>query len=185
MGRGPKPAKGQAKPDVPRKSQKHEDSKIRDLEKRLAEALGREAQALARETATGDILRVISSSPTDVQPAFDAIAESAARLCESSDADIWRRAGDRLLLVAHYGAIPVGPVAEFGLPLAPGTVAGRSMLEGRPIQIADVQAAANEFPESTENAKRTGFRTILSVPLMREGGAIGAIVLRRTVAQLF
>jgi len=76
-------------------------------------------------------------------------------------------------------------VAEFGLPLVRGTVGGRSILEGRPIQVADVQAAADEFPESTENAWRTGFRTILSVPLMREGVAIGAIVLRRTEVQLF
>ena len=59
------------------------------------------------------------------------------------------------------------------------------MLEGRPVQVADVQAAADEFPESAENARRTGFRTILSVPLMRESVAIGAIILRRTEARLF
>jgi GAF domain-containing protein len=178
MGRGPKPAKGKAKPAVARKSPKNDAARVRDLEKRLAEAL-------QQQTATGEILRVISSSPNDVQPVFDAIAESAARLCESSDADIWRRADDRLLLVAHYGAIPVGPVAEFGLPLVRGGVGGRSILTGRPIQVGDVQAAAAEFPESSENARRVGFRTILSVPLMREGVAIGAIILRRTEARLF
>jgi len=142
-------------------------------------------EALEQQTATSEILRVISSSPTNIQPVFDAVAESAALLCDSSDADIWRRADDRLLLVAHYGAIPVGAVAEFGLPLVRGTVGGRSILEGRPIQVADVQAAADEFPESAENAWRTRFRTILSVPLMREGVAIGAIILRRTEARLF
>jgi hypothetical protein len=112
MGRGPKPAKGKAKPAVARKSPKNDAARVRDLEKRLAEAL-------QQQTATGEILRVISSSPNDVQPVFDAIAESAARLCESSDADIWRRADDRLLLVAHYGAIPVGPVAELGQKRGP------------------------------------------------------------------
>ena len=142
-------------------------------------------EALEQQTATSEILRVISGSPTNIQPVFDAVAESAALLCDSSDADIWRRADDRLLLVAHYGAIPVGAVAEFGLPLVRGTVGGRSILEGRPIQVADVQAAADEFPESAENAWRTRFRTILSVPLMREGVAIGAIILRRTEARLF
>src|SRR5215471_17925862 len=71
------------------------------------------------------------------------------------------------------------------LALVRGTVGGRSILEGRPIQVADVQAAADEFPESAANAWRTRFRTILSVPLMREGVAIGAIILRRTEARLF
>jgi two-component system, NtrC family, sensor kinase len=178
MGRGPKPA-GKAKPVVARKLPKSDDgAKLRDLEKQLAEAL-------QQQTATGEILRVIRSSPNDIRPVFDAIAESAARLCESSDADIWRQTDDRLLLVAHYGAIPVGPVAEFGLPLIHGSVGGRSILTGRPIQVGDAQAATAEFPESSENARRVGFRTILSVPLMREGVAIGAIILRRTEARLF
>src|SRR5262249_45006668 len=150
-----------------------------------AQGLWRERQAREQQAATSEILRVISNSPTDVRPGFDAVAESAARLCESSDADIWRRADDRLLLVAHYGPIPVGPVSEFGLPLVHGTVGGRSMLETRPVQVVDVQAAADEFPDSAENARRTGFRTILSVPLVRESVAIGAIILRRTEARLF
>src|SRR5262252_8980280 len=179
MGRGPKTAKSkEAKPPVTRKSPKDDGARLRDLEKRLAEAYEQQA-------AMAGILRVIASSPTDLQPVFDAVAESAARLCESSDADIWRRADDQLALVAHYGAIPVGPVAEFGLPLVRGSVGGRSILEGRPIQVADVQAASDEFPESAENAWRTRFRTILSVPLMRESVAIGAIILRRTEARPF
>ena len=65
-------------------------------------------EALEQQTATGEILRVISSSPTDVQPVLDTIAESAARLCEALDSAIWRRDGEQLLLVAHYGAIPSG-----------------------------------------------------------------------------
>jgi GAF domain-containing protein len=169
-------------------------TELQEKNKALTEAHAQVTESLDQQTATSEILRVISQSPTDIQPVFDAVAESAARLCESSDADIWRRADDQLLLVAHYGAIPVGPVAEFGLPVVRGTVGGRSILEGRPIQVADVQAAADEFPESAlrsrsapaaENAWRTGFRTILSVPLMREGAAIGAIILRRTEARLF
>jgi len=155
------------------------------LFKELEARNGDLSESLEQQTATGEILRVIASSPTEIEPVFAAVAESAARLCESSDADIWRRADDQLLLVAHYGAIPVGAVAEFGLPLVRGSVGGRSILEGRPIQVADVQAAADEFPESAENAWRTCFRTILSVPLMREGVAIGAIILRRTEARLF
>jgi len=74
---------------------------------------------------------------------------------------------------------------SFSLPLVRGTVAGRSVLDGRPVHVADAQAEVDEVPESSENARRMGFRTILSVPLMREGVAIGSIQIRRTEAQLF
>ena len=66
-------------------------------------------ESLEQQTATSEILRVISSSPTDVQPVLDAVTESAARLCESLDAAIWRRDGDRCLLVAHTRRDPHRP----------------------------------------------------------------------------
>src|SRR4029077_90715 len=100
-------------------------------------------------------------------------------------ASIYRREVDRLLLVAKHGPLPVGPVGEFSLSLIRGTGAGRAVLDGRTVHVADMQNEANEFPESTENARRTGFRTILVVPLMREGAAIGTINLRRTEVQPF
>jgi two-component system, NtrC family, sensor kinase len=148
-----------------------------ELEKRLAEALEQQA-------ATSEILRVIRSSPSNVQLVFDAVAESAARLCESFDSTVWRREGDRLLLVAHHGAIPQTGSESF-LPLVRGTVGGRSVLDGRTVHIADIQTEGDEFPNTSENARRQGYRTILSVALMREGVAIGAVVLRRTEARLF
>ena len=141
-------------------------------------------EALEQQMATSKVLRVIGQSQTDVQPVFDAVAETAAQLCESFDSSIWRRGSDRLLLVAHQGAIPQTG-SESILPLVRGTVGGRSVLGGRTVHIADVQTEGDEFPETSENARRQGFRTILSVPLMREGVAIGAIVLRRTEARPF
>jgi len=137
-------------------------------------------EALEQQTATGEILRVIASSPTDIQPVLDTVAESAARLCESFDSAIWRQEGEQLRLVAHHGPIPATI-----LPIVRGTIAGRAVLEARTLHFANAQSEGDEFPESSVNARREGWRSILSVPLMREGVATGAIVLRRTEARLF
>ena len=71
------------------------------------------AESLAQQTATSEILRVISRSPTAIQPVLDAVTESAARLCDAFDAVIFRRDDDRLRLVAHHGQFPTGSIGEF------------------------------------------------------------------------
>jgi signal transduction histidine kinase len=146
-----------------------------------AQARTRElTESLQQQTAIADMLKVISRSTFDLQAVLKTLVESAAQLCDAYDSAIWRPDGDRLLLVAHHGSIP----AET-LPLIRGTVAGRTVLDGRSLHIADLQTEDAEFPESSENARRWGFRALLCVPLMREGVAIGTIALRRSEAQLF
>jgi hypothetical protein len=118
MGRGPKPAKStEAKPPIVRKSTKNEDSRVRDLEKRLAEGLRDKAEALEQfqirdhelaeaqeqQTATSEILRVISSSPTNVQPMLDAIVQSAVRLCDSRISVVYLFDGRQIVQAAHHG----------------------------------------------------------------------------------
>ena len=148
----------------------------------LRPALG---EALEQQTATAEILRVIASSPADLQPVLDAVVRSAARLCETSDAAIFRDEGASLRLVAHDGVIP--PVAPVGslVPRRRGSVTGRVVLEGRAVHVPDLQAAADEFPEGSENARRLGWRATLAVPLMRERTVIGTIGVRRTEARPF
>ena len=137
-------------------------------------------ESLQQQTATADMLKVISRSTFDLQALLKTLVGCAAQLCDAYDSAIWRPDGDRLLLVAHHGPIP----AET-LPLIRGTVAGRTVLDGRALHIADLPTEDAEFPESRENARRWGFRALLCVPLMREGVAIGTIALRRREAQLF
>src|SRR5215831_15643286 len=150
--------------------------------------LFKELEARNRDlSATSEILQVISRSPTSVQPVFEAIAESAARLCEAADVSVWfRQDGDTIRLAARHGStIPTGRVGEFTLPIDRGTSPGRAVLEGRTIHVRDMQTEIDEFPEGSQFARQFGYRTSLSVPLMREGVPLGAIHLRRTEVQLF
>src|SRR5919109_3840587 len=137
-------------------------------------------ESLEQQTATSEVLRVISSSPTDVQPVFDTIARSAARLCDAYDIIVMRVDGDVLRLAAHYGAIPAGD-----FPLHRGTLGGRTVLERRVFHIHDLQAEREEFPEGSAIARQRGHRTTLSVPLVRDGVAIGNIQARRDTVRPF
>ena len=108
----PARAKDEAKSPGARRSRKDEGSRIHDLEKRLAESLKREAEALGQQTATAEILRVISQSPTDVQPVFDTLVASAIRLLPGHSAALTRIAGDQIELAAFTSTDAAGDAAR-------------------------------------------------------------------------
>jgi len=142
-------------------------------------------EALEQQTATSEILRVISSSPTDIQPVLDAVGENAARLCDANNAVIFRLEGDLLRQVASYGQIPTTSHPRDGLRVNRGTVTGRAVSERQTIHVHDLAAEDSEFPEGSAHARLDGHRTTLATPLLREGVAIGAILIRRMEVRPF
>ena len=149
----------------------------------LTQAHAQVTEALEQQTATSEILKVIASSPTDIEPVLDALVKSATRFCGAYDAIILLSEGDSLRLGAHHGPIP-NPIGLL-VPAVPGTAAGRALLERRVFQVADLPAEVDEFPEGSAIARQYGYRTILSVPLLRENAAIGVIQLRRAEVNPF
>ena len=144
------------------------------LRQQLAECSRELKEAREQQTATADILRVISSSPTDVKPVLDAVAACAARLCEATDVVIHRVDGEVTRLAVHVGSVQVD--GNETRPLTAQSVVTRSIRERRTIHVHDVGDPRHlrEYPDA-ENAMRGAYRTILVAPLLREGTAIGAI----------
>jgi signal transduction histidine kinase len=181
--RGAKPAK--AKPPVARKSLKNEASGA--LKKRLAGALKSEAEALERETATSEILRVISGSPTDVQPVFESVVSNVARLCGATDVALAIVDGD-----AHRIMAWVGPFFqewrpdERRLPTTRGAVAGRAILDRTTVHVHDLAVVPEEeYPIGRALQRRFGHHTMLAVPLLRDGVPLGVIAVVRTEVRPF
>src|SRR5712692_7912382 len=197
MRRGAKPAKAkvQVKSPVARKSVKNEGSRVRDLGKRLAESLEREkvtgeilqekhralTAALEQQRATSEILRVMSSAHTDAQLVFDTIVQSAVRLCHAANAAVFVTDGTMVYEPANYGSSPemlAATRARYPRPLDMETTPGIAILTRSVVQIPDIEdPSAIEFVR--QSGRLLGFRSVVTIPMLREGEAVGAIIVAR------
>jgi two-component system, NtrC family, sensor kinase len=140
-------------------------------------------EALEQQTATAEILRVIASSPTDLQPVMATVAENAARVCGATDSLIFRLDGELLRLVTRYGELPRSLGVGEILPATRDSVTGCAVVERRTIHVEDLRALREtEFPGTRARQRGLGYsggRTLLATPLLREGVPVGAIMMSR------
>ena len=145
-------------------------------------------EALEQQTATSDVLRVISSSPTDVQPVFDAIAESAVRLCDGQFSFVVRFDGKVMDFASCCGLSAEGLDAFHSIlpmPASEHTAAGRAIVRRAVVEISDVEADPSYGAQGQGLAKAVNYRSIAAVPLLHEGNPIGAIAVARANAGSF
>jgi two-component system, NtrC family, sensor kinase len=145
---------------------------FKEIQERNAEL----RETLEHQTATAEVLTIISRSPTDVQPVLDAIVASAARVCGIDDVVLRLRAGDMMVVRAHFGSIPIRRVeASIDQPEY------RWLREDGTLHVPDVRAQ-NDFPTTDSTS---GSRTTLIVPLRQQGELIGSLNARRTEVRPF
>ena len=148
------------------------------LEQRVEDRTAELRETLEQQTATAEILQVISQSPTDVGPVLRAVASAARRFCGADDATIVLREGNELVMTEHAGTLDQLPGAR--IPVDTTSTTGRSVLEGRTFHFPDVELLdPAKYSTAINMSRRTNVRAVLSAPMLSESEAIGAILLRR------
>src|SRR5882672_3159692 len=166
-----------------RESRSDLEQELKACRREIAHARERLAEAAMQQTATSEMLRLISNSP--IQSVLDAVAEHAARLCDASNARIWRLEDNLLRLVASYGENSATMDGHEGLPADRDTVTGRAACDRRTIHVHDIAAEGSEYPLGSRIVEDKGWRTTLATPLLREGTPIGTILVRRMEVRPF
>src|ERR1700676_1123187 len=172
---------------IPDKTAADPQQIISQLERKLDERTSERDEALERQTATAGILQIIASSPSDVQPVFDAVAERAMSLLDCWSVLVTRFDGEHVHFGAARGALPdTEQFVRQRYPVRPNretSLLGRSLLERTVVSSPDVQAEAD--PQLRDYARKRGFHGELVVPLLRDDKVEGALVLTRAEPGLF
>ena len=142
-------------------------------------------ESLEQQAAAADVLNIISRSTFDLQTVLDRLVELVTKLCDADLAAIHRQEGMNYRVIAICGGPPDYREIQNSVPLEPGrgTIIGRAVLERKPVHVADVLADSDYLLKDAQ--RRIGYRTVLGVPLMREGRPIGVIALLRLTVRPF